>query len=185
MFSTPLRIDALGARTRALILLSLCQAILACAPQVEPYRYIDLLPVDGLSTDLVASLDQPEVWFAGKLPLRWILQRDAYAVVLANDPPSVLPGITIALTADTSAGIRLRANPSTQGVSPAGNICASYYPLPGNVEIEFGWSADCLGKDLPMTVEFDVLDANGTVIGQERLGFALKTQGWYLLKDFI
>jgi hypothetical protein len=185
MFSTAWLIDALGARARALLLLPLCQTILACAPQIEPYRYIDFLPVDGLSTDLVAGLDQPEVWFAGKLPLRWILRRDAYAVVLANDPPSVLPGITIALTADTSAGIRLRPNPSTQGVSPAGNICASYYPLPGNVEIEFGWSADCLGKDLPMTVEFDVLDTTGAVIGNERLNFSLSTQGWYVLKDFI
>lgn len=174
---------AVAGRRVALLLIA---AVLAgCAPQVEPYRYLELEPVSGLELQFAGPLDRPAVWFAGDVPQRYLLQRADYAVILANDPPSVLPGLTVALAASSAPALSLRPSPTQWPKSEAGNVCPSYDPLPGGVEIEFGWSADCLNPALERHIAFDVLGPAGEVIGKERLEFVLKSRGWYLLQDAL
>lgn len=156
-----------------------------CAPQVEPFRFLELEPAPGLRLDFVGPLNQPEVWFAGDVPLRYVLQRDRYRLLLVNDPPSVLPGLTIALAPESEPGLKLLPAPSIQESSPNANVCASYYVLPAGLEMEFGWAADCDGEDYSRLLEFDVLDAEGKLLGEERLAFALRQQGWYVLRDHL
>lgn len=169
----------------AFVCLCLASALTACAPQVEPYRYLALEAADGLQLEFAGPLDRPAVWFAGEVPQRYRLQRDDYAVILANDPPSVLPGLTLALAAASAPALTLRPSPSSWPESSAGNLCPSYDPLPGGVEIEFGWSADCTDPGLDRYIEFDVLGPTGDVIGRERLAFVVKSSGWYALHDAL
>jgi len=160
-------------------LLVLC----GCAPQVEPFRFVELDPAPGLKLDFVGPLDQSEVWFAGEIPLRYVLDRDRYRLLLVNDPPSVLPGLTIALAPESEPGLQLVPAPGSQESSPDGNVCASYYVLPAGIELEFGWAADCHGSEYNTLIEFDVVDAQGGLAGHETLGFSLRRQGWYVLRD--
>jgi len=174
--------DAGLARRPALALL-LIWFLTGCAPQVEPFRYLELEAADGLRLDFSGPLDQPEIWFAGEIPLRYVLERDRYRLLLVNDPPSVLPGLTIALAADSEPGLQLVPAPETQQSSSAGNVCASYYVLPAGIELEFGWAADCLGKSFVRLIEFDVVDSQNRQVRRETLAFALRQRGWYVLRD--
>ena len=115
--------------------------------------------------------------------MRYVLDRARYRVLLVNDPPSVLPGLTVALAPESEAGLQLIPAPAVQQSSPSGNICASYYVLPAGIELEFGWAADCQGSDLIRLIEFDVLDARGGLVGREKLAFLVRRRGWILLRD--
>jgi hypothetical protein len=163
--------------------LSILLFVYGCAPQIEPFRFLELEPAPGLRVDFAGPLDQREVWFAGEVPLRYVLERDRYRLLLVNDPPSVLPGLTIALAPESEPGLQLLPAPGVEESSPDGNVCASYYVLPAGMELEFGWAADCEGDDYSRAIEFDVLDSQGAKLGQERLAFVLRRQGWYVLRD--
>jgi hypothetical protein len=161
-----------------------CVALLcACAPQVEPFRFVELEQASGPRLEYSGPLEQPEIWFAGDIPLRYSLDRDRYRLLIINDAPSVLPGLTVALAPESEPGLKLVPAPAGQQSSPDGNVCASYYVLPAGVEMEFGWAADCTGEGYRRQIEFHIANAQGELIGREQLGFRLRRRGWYLLRD--
>lgn len=173
-------------RVRILVLLVTLPALLqlaGCGPRLDRFHYIRLEPVAGLSIVERGEVDLRGLFGAGPLPLRYELRRDAYAVTLAVVANSYLPAMRVEI--DT-AGLEIRARRDTGLRSGAGLPCASVYPdhVTGGAMI-FGWSPACDSATMPRRLSFDVLSADGELLGREDLAFTLPANGWYVQLDAV
>lgn len=156
-----------------------------CAPYIDRYRYIELRPSTGLTTDMVGRPQHPATWFVGSLPERYHLARPDYVIVMTRPAEALLPALTIRLASPDHPGWTLRASANLDTSLNKGILCAAYDPGEDPAQLELGWSAACDDPELEKWLEFDVVDGNGRVRAHERLRFDLRSSGWYVLLDAV
>jgi len=168
----------------SLVVLSLLISTAGCAESMR-YRYISLKDVESIR---VTRQEQPDLkhfhLMEATFPTSYELTRPAYQLNFRIATEVFAPHIWIEAT--TPAGDPLLLKPRFDRL-PKGEHprpCGTYSTSKPTAELRFDWvicGTDAVAGE--MVVAFDVVDANGTTVGEEDLPFKLVNNGFYFPPD--
>ena len=167
-----------------LVALALLSPTAGCAEPMR-YRYISLKEVAGIET---TKDEEPDLkhfhLLEGPFPTGYTLKRPAYQLVFRVDTGRFAPHIWIAATAGAGAPLSLKPRSDSLPISGRSRPCGTYSTSQPTDELRFDWVI-CGTDATPdeMTIAFDVIDANGSVLGEEALPFKLEANGFYFPPD--
>lgn len=170
----------------SLALLLTCALILTSCFQ-RPYRlrYLSFEKVDGITVESRAEPELENLMLASKIPVAYSLERPGYSLVVEIERTSFRPRARFSVRGGHD--LRLVARPRLAMRPGRAAPCGGYDEVAnGAKKLLFSWSI-CGDDAAPSeyVVAFDVVDATGVIVREERLPFELKRDGIYWATDSL
>lgn len=156
-------------------------SLVACAEVEYPYRYISLEQVPGIRVERIAKISQPALRRDSAVAVEYSLLRRYYKLNFSVIQDSLHPALKIAVEGGNHS-VGFHRDVSVR--APNGAICASFYPATA-ASFDFGWASECTDPRLPKVIDFEVRNADGTVVERENIVFSLKENGVYTAIDAL
>jgi len=167
-----------------LVTLALLSSTAGCAEPMR-YRYISLKDVTGIET---TKEEEPELkhfhLLEGAFPTGYTLKQPAYQLAFRVDTERFAPHIWIKATTGAGAPLFLKPRSDRLPKSERARPCGTYSTSQPTDERRFDWvicGTDAAPEE--MKIAFDVVDADGSVLGEEALPFKLEANGFYFPPD--
>ena len=158
----------------------------ACAPHVSTYRYISLEDIPGIRVEAMGEAELENLYFHSEMPVRYSLERKSYYISFHVNKESYFPSLTIVVSsADDGGPLKLEHQRYRKAKVSQSSCGPSFYRNADQLSrLGFGWS-ECDELKQQQIISFDVLSADGEIIGQEDIPFELKSNGFYYVVDAI
>ena len=173
-----------GLVIRAGVVLVLVSALVSISCSQRPYRlrYLSFERVADIEVDSMGSLEVEGLMFSSHIPLAYSLRRPDYTVALIIEKQSFRPRATLALR--SALDLRMVARPGLAMRAGREAPCGAYDDTSGGVLFSWSICGDRADRS-EYLVAFDVVDASGRVVGEERLPFELKRDGICWIDDSL
>ena len=169
-----------------------CSLCAGCVPQSYDYEYISLDQIDGIEILEYGRPEFDQIRSDKDMPTKYRLNREGYTVILDLDTRSTHPAVFV--SAESMLGSPLNIEPAY------GSDCGSFYDLPTSkpqgleTASRYEWAPayhpECM--DIPVkelssqqVIAFNVFNDSDTKLGEETLGFQLKTNGHFTQIDAL
>jgi hypothetical protein len=149
------------------------------------YRYVSLKDVAEIET---TKEEEPDLkhfhLLEGAFPTGYTLKQPAYQLAFRVDTERFAPHIWIKATTGAGAPLSLKPRSDRLPKSERARPCGTYSTSQPTDELRFDWvicGTDAAPEE--MMIAFDVVDADGSVLGEEALPFKLEANGFYFPPD--
>ena len=161
--------------------------LISTAGCAEPmrYRYVSLKNVAGIETTREEKPDLKHFHLLERaFPTGYTLKQPAYQLAFRVDTDRFAPHIWIKATTGAGATLSLKSRSDRLPKSGRARPCGTYSTSQPTDELRFDWvicGTDAAPEE--MVIAFDVVDADGSVLGEETLPFNLENNGFYFPPD--
>jgi hypothetical protein len=176
-------------RTRPVVLcLALATVVcaMACVPKVYHLEYLSFEKVNGIHVESKELAKVQKQITSVRVPVRYRLVRDGYSVLIRIDSRSYFPIASFQL--ESVAGLRIVLQPEYGKQANRAGTCGSFDQVSEDgTGFEYSWVIcdEKTAAPQEMTVAFDVIDAGGALVSEERIPFEIKSAGLYWAIDSV